>query len=167
MSFMAPLAQAIGAGINAAGTLQAGAAQQRVDQFNARVSNQNSVQALLAGQTNAQIVDQQTSERIGAAAAAYGGSGVTLSGSPLAVMASLASKGEMNRQLALYQGQAAAAADKAQAGISSAQGDATMQGATTKAYATLLTGTATFGNAVTSMFPGTSGAGTSTLPASG
>ena len=166
MSFLAPIAQLFGTGVSAAGSLQAGQQQQQIDQMNAQVANQNAAQALQASQVNAQIADQKTTEQLGAAGAAYGAAGVTMSGSPLAVMASLASKGALTKQLALYSGQVQAAGDTNQAAISTAEGKAAMSAATTKATGTLLTGTAQFATSAASMYPGTFGsAGTSPLAA--
>jgi hypothetical protein len=136
--------QLAGGGIQAGGALAAGSQTAAIDRYDAGVAAANGQQALLASQTNAQIEGQNQSIAMGRAAAAFGAGGVTGGGSPLAVMASLAAAGELNKRLALQAGTLAAQAGQRQAALYQAEGGEASTAADIKAGGTLLTGAGQF-----------------------
>lgn len=81
------------------GQAQAGAYSQdaRNQAQQARIGQQQSI--VRAGQ-----IQDETTRRIGAQSAAYGGAGVERTGTPLQVMADTAQRGAMAMELAKYQG---------------------------------------------------------------
>jgi hypothetical protein len=137
---------AVGSGLSALGQYDAGQQAVAVGKYNYNVDNAAAGQAIQSSDAQAQIVAQQTAEKMGAAGAAYGAAGVDMSGSPLAVMSGLAAKGELNRQLTLYQGQVKAVQLRNQGALALEQGKAQNQAADLQAGTTMLTG---IGNAAT------------------
>jgi hypothetical protein len=153
MSFLTPfldagggsaLAQIGGAGMQAAGAYAAGQQAATVDRFNANVARGNATQEQLAAQTNAAIEGQNITARMGEATAAYGAAGVDMTGSPLAVMADLAAKGELQKRLTLYNGAMKARADTIAAQEADAEAKAAGSAGTIKGLGTLLTGATQF-----------------------
>jgi hypothetical protein len=153
---LAPIAQLAGSGIAAGGALAAGQQQQAIYNYNAGVERTNAATAITTSETNAGIIAQQTRARMGEASAAYGAGGVQMSGSPLAVMASLAAKGELNKQLVLFQGRTQSQADTAQSAIQTAEGTAASTAGAIRAGGSLLTGTGQFLSAMNAYGAGTS-----------
>ncbi len=162
MAFMAaalPYIAAAGSAVSAFGAIQQGQQASAAASYNAQAESQRATQQLQASQSQAQIVDQQNREKLGEAASAFGAAGVDMSGTPLSVMSSLASKGELNKQLTLYQGKLGALASTNQAALDTAQGNAAASGSIIKAGSTLLTGPYQAGQG----FAGTSPAATTPL----
>lgn len=75
----------------------------------------------LAAKANAQSVERETARTLGQAQANAAASGVQLSGSPLAVMHSIANQGELSRRLTVFNGQLAAKGALTQAAQQRAQ----------------------------------------------
>jgi len=127
-----PLMMAAAAAVSgAAGQVMAGMSQSAADRANALAADN---QASAEGK----IIKMQTEQQIGRQAAGYGASGVVAgTGSPLAVMADTAMKGELSRRLALYRGAVTAASDTYDAKNASIAG-------VLGGFTTLLTGGAQF-----------------------
>lgn len=143
MSFMSASAlQSGGAGLLAGGDLAAGQSAAAIGQYDQQVAQVNAQQALAAGQTNAAIIGTQVAQTEGQAQASYGAAGVTMSGSPLAVMASIASQGALQQRLAMWTATQKAQSDLSQGAIANAQGQAAQTADEIKAGGTLLTGAA-------------------------
>jgi type II secretory pathway pseudopilin PulG len=145
-----------GAAASAVGSIKAGNEQAAVDKYNAGMQQQQANESLAAGNTQAAIGQQQTTEKMGQAAAAYGAAGVDMSGSPLEVMSSLAAKGELNRRLTLYQGQTGAAKATNQAGLDLASGGMAQQAGVMQAGTTLLTAAGKIGTMASGLSAGSS-----------
>ncbi len=114
-----------------------GAAAER---YNAQVEAQRASEATQAAQANAAIVQTQTRQKMGEAAAAFGAGGVDMSGSPLAVMSGLAGQGELSRQITLYQGKLQALSASSAGGLDTTQAGISQSAGYTRAAGTLLTG---------------------------
>ena len=83
-----PYAALIGAGISAEGQLQAGYAKQNAENYNATIANTNAGAIAQETPLAVQQVRMRAEQRIGAATAAYGASGVQgTTGSPEAIIA--------------------------------------------------------------------------------
>lgn len=136
--------QAIGSGISAGGAFAAGSQTNQIDRYNAAIAAANGQQALLTATTNAQIQGQNSTIAMGRTAAAYGAAGVQMTGSPLAVMASQAAAGELNKRLTLQTGTLQQQADQRQAAIDIAEGSEAESAGEIKAGSTLLTGVGQF-----------------------
>lgn len=154
--FAAPLAVA-GSLAGAAGTLMAGQQAASVGKYNAAVDQQRAQIATDQSQAQAAIDEANNTRRQGAATAAYGASGVALTGTPLEVMTDLATQGELTKRLDIYKGNLTATADQQQAALDSAQGASAQIGSYFGAGSTLLTGALNAArNAYTPSGPGTS-----------
>ena len=168
MSFLSAFAQAMvpsviqaaGSGAKAGGQIAAGQEAAAVGNYNDQVEQQNARQAIAAGQSNAAVEDQNVATTTGQAVANYGLAGVLMSGSPLAVMASIQSQGQLQKRLIMYDAATKAQADVQQGNLQAAQGQADQTAGYTKAAGTLLTGAGTFYQAASAM-AGSGGAGTS------
>lgn len=164
VAIVAAVAAVAGAGVSAVGSIQQGNAAQATANYNAAIEQQNAQQALAASQANAAITQQQTRRKLGEAAAAFGGAGVDMQGSPLDVMSDLATQGELQRRITLYQGTPQARGLTSQAGLDVAGGQAAASAGLTKAGGSLLTGISAAGKSLSPFLSGpTSTAGTSPL----
>jgi hypothetical protein len=127
------------AGFSALGSEYQGEQQQAVENSNAKVELQNATQAQLAAKANAQQVERNTRSTIANARASFAASGVDVSGSPLEVMHDIATKGELSRQLTIYQGQQQSKGFAGQAAIDKAKGEMDADAGYFQAGTTLLT----------------------------
>lgn len=128
------------AGLSALGSEYQGEQEQAVENSNAKVELQNATQAQLTAKANAQGVERNTRSTIANARASFGAAGVDVgSGSPLEVMHDIATKGELSRQLTLYQGQQQARAFAGQSAIDTAKGNIDADAGYFQAGTTLLT----------------------------
>lgn len=106
-----------------AGDLFSGWSQYQAGQFNAEVAQRNSQLQSQQAADEAAMQSERAYETLGAARAAYGASGVTTEGSPLAVLAHSARRAELDKQNIIYKGRVRAQ------GLN-AESDADKQGAT-------------------------------------
>lgn len=141
----------LGSVMSAAGSIEAGQAQQNVDLTNAANERTaaNSEEATAAA--NATQIQSRTSRIVGQASANAAASGVS-GGSPLAVMHDIATQGELSRQLTLYQGRNRARNLLGQASIDVGEGQQAAQAGEIQAGSTILTAGSTFGQ---QNYPGT------------
>jgi hypothetical protein len=95
------------AAMSAAGAIQAGQAQKKMAQYNARVAEDTA-------RYQAERQQDKVSRLMGAARVAVNKSGIAMSGSPLDVLADSAMQSELDRQAILRQGSAQAAMDRYQ-----------------------------------------------------
>jgi hypothetical protein len=141
LPFITAAAAVIGAGVTAYSAIQAGNTAQKTADYNAAVADEQAQVALSSSEANAQQIAQQTKEKIGAVASAYGAGGVDVSqGTPLSVMSDLQSQGEMTRQLTLYQGKIQAEGLQSTSALETAKGAAAAAAAPASAFSTLLGG---------------------------
>ena len=120
--------------------LAAGEAEARASEYNAQVSRQQAGTALQQSTAQAALVDQENRRKMGQVAAAYGASGVEMTGTPLEVMSDQATSGELNRQLTLYQGKVTANNLNQQATLDDYRAQVSRYSAGVKARSTVLTG---------------------------
>ena len=125
--------------VGAAGQIFSGEAQAKADNYNASVERQQADVGLTQSYIRGAQIDQQNARARGQQQAAYGASGVTGEGTPLAVMLDQATRGEMNRRLSLYQGQVDATGRYQQSDADAAAAKAARWGSYFNAGATLLT----------------------------
>lgn len=138
---VAGAAGGIGMGLQAAGGLFGGQAQQsaadyqaQVAKYNAQIESQNAAQAIGAGESQAEISEMRTGQQVGQAKAAQASRGVqTGVGSALDVRQGIASAGRVNALTiknnaarAAYGYQVQGASDTAQAGADIAEGENAM-----------------------------------------
>lgn len=100
---------ATSAAIGAVGAITNSQSEASADKYNARIAEQNAVGAMQQAQSTALLQQEQARRSIGATTAAYGASGVTMSGTPLDVLANSAATAERDRQNIMYKGQLQAA----------------------------------------------------------
>lgn len=143
MAWALPVLTAVGSAVSAVGSYQAGQEQAAADKYNSQVATVKSQQDTLDAQATAAQQAQQTKQQVAEQASAFAAGGVDMSGTPLSVMLSTATQGELQRQLTLWQGGTQATADKQQAALDTASGAAAASAGTTKAGSTLLTGATT------------------------
>ncbi len=98
---------AVSAVVSAAGQMQAGQAQKKMAQYNARVAEDTA-------RYQAERQQDKVSRLMGAARVAVNKSGIAMSGSPLDVLADSAMQSELDHQAILRQGAAQAAMDRYQ-----------------------------------------------------
>lgn len=128
------------AGLSALGSEYSGEQQQAIENSNAKIELQNATQSQLVARANAAQVERNTRSTVSNARANFGAAGIDVgSGSPLAVMHDIATKGELSRQLTLYQGQQQARAFAGQSAIDTAKGNADADAGYFAAGTTLLT----------------------------
>lgn len=136
---MAQVFSLMGAGVKAAGQVQAGNEQASVDQYNAGADLTNATNINTSAELNAAQKDQEDRRRLGAAAAAFSASGVQMQGSPLQVMADLTRQGELSKQTILYNGQQNAQVYRQRASTETAEATQAKTAGQIGAGATLLT----------------------------
>jgi hypothetical protein len=132
--------QLAAAGLSAYGSEQAGAAQQSVDNANARIEGNNATAAELAAKSNAAQIERNVSRTTGQVTAGASASGVQAgTGTPIAVMHDVATEGALARRLTIFKGQQEAKGLFGQASIDVAQGKAAYQAGLYQAGSTLMT----------------------------
>lgn len=130
----------ITAGLSAVGSMEQGAEEQNAENANVKNDLTNATNSQVAAKANAQGVERETKSAVADAQASFSAAGVDAnSGSPLAVMHDVATKGELARRLTVYQGQLQAHGYAAEAANAKARGDADMTAAYFKSGTTLLT----------------------------
>lgn len=94
----------MGGFFKAGGDLLAGWEKSQADKFNADVAARNAQMASQQASDEATMQQMSAAQSLGAARAAYGASGVTMEGSPTAVLAHSASMAELDKQSLIYKG---------------------------------------------------------------
>lgn len=118
----------MGAIFSAAGPILGGIEANNAAQFNAKVATQNAIVSNEQSADEAALQQRRAYQALGAERAAYGASGVTTEGSPLAVLASSASAAELDRQTVLYKGRLKAQGLLAEASADRVQGQSALIG---------------------------------------
>lgn len=131
--------QVVGGLASAGAQLQQGEAAKQWASYNQAVLNQMAAQRRAEAAARADIIQRTSGRKIGAIKSAYGAAGVDIQGTPLDVLADQASEFELERQLALYQGEAEAASLTQRGMMMQFQGQMAMDAAETSAGTTLLT----------------------------
>lgn len=123
-------AQATGYDIQAAGAEYDASSRATIDLFRGKMADYTAEVGELRAKrfeseadASADIIRRSTARAMGRTEAAYAAAGVVAEGSPLMVMADLASEGELQAKLAVYGGTVQAADARAQATLDKAQGD--------------------------------------------
>lgn len=141
-----------GAAVSAIGQIQQGKAAKAVAERQASESNVRAQYALQAGEENARRVRRQAEYRTSERIASLGGSGVTLEGSPLAVMMAERTQFELSALDELQKGKVEARGETAQAGIHTFSGKQAEKASYFGAGTTILSGA---GSALGSYWQGT------------
>lgn len=136
-------AAAAGTGVAVYGAQQQAVAAEKAGKYNARLAENQALQAQYAGQVAAREQRARGLRVLGLQRSLTAGAGVTPEGSPLLVMMDTAAQSELDAQNALYTGQVQAESDLARATYARYQGRSASQAAQIGAGATLLQG---FGN---------------------
>lgn len=131
-------AAAVGGGVSAYGQYQAGQNAQAAGKYNARLAENQALQAQYAGQAAAQAQRDRTRRVLGLQRSLTAGSGVEEAGSPLLTMMDTATQGELEAQKAQYTGQVQADNEMAKAAYSRWQGRTAASNANVGVGATLL-----------------------------
>lgn len=147
---------AVGTAMSAAGAMQSAQAQSSAAEFNAAQATNNAASARAQASQDAMLQSRTARQKIGAAEAAYGASGVTMEGSPLDVLESSAASAELDRQTILYKGELRAMGYANSSLLDTMQGNAATQQGYYKAGSSLLIGGA---NIASKMPMGDSGGG--------
>lgn len=143
-------AMAAAAVVGAVGAVQSGQAQAKAAEYNAQVAENNAqAQQQAAAYEESRLRERQRRE-LGYARAAAGGTGVSMEGSPLDLMAQNAQNAEMDALAVRYQGLLGANASRSQAAGDRLQGEIAQQSGYMKAGTSLLTAATSIGG---SMFP--------------
>jgi hypothetical protein len=138
---------AIGAGVSAYSTIQAGQAQNRIAQYNANLMAQQSQATALQAANKALGQRQQDAAILARQRAGYAASGVESdTGSPLLVEAKQAGYLEMQALQTQQAGAIESANEQQQSGLDLAQGSYAKTGSELSAGATLLQGAGTAGS---------------------
>lgn len=87
----APYLTAFGGGMKALGTIQAGKASANLMNANAAIAGDQSRSTIQAGAEQAELLRQTFAQKMGRQVASVGGSGLTMSGSPLRAIENTAS----------------------------------------------------------------------------
>jgi len=126
MAFMAaamPYLAAGGAGISALGAVQQGNIAKATSDYNAQLAEQNAVLAESQDVEEERRFRVSTTKQLGSMRAAYAKSGVTLEGSPMAVLADSAYTAELDALTIREGGQARKAAYESEAQLTRLQGE--------------------------------------------
>lgn len=138
MSFGGPLMQVAGGITQAYGQVQAGEAAGKAYEFNAAQAEQNSAQAKLIAAQEERQVRINARRQIGSMVADYGASGVTMEGSPMAVIAESAANAELDALNIRYGGESKARNFKNEATVLRYQGGQARSAGYLGAAATLM-----------------------------
>jgi hypothetical protein len=135
----------LSAAVGALGAISSGRQQAAANRYNAQVAEQNAERAVLTSEAEAAREGDRNRRRLATSANAFGASGLDMTGTPLDVMADLASEAALDEQIIRWRGRTQAARFQSQA----AQDRAAAQRATTAGFgqagATLLTAGARLG----------------------
>lgn len=135
----------VGTAFTTAGALYQGQQARAAGDYNAAVARNNAIASRQQAEANAAAQQRKARMQMGAMAAAYGASGVTLEGSPMDVLEQSAAMAELDRQNILYSGELKAGGYEATAGLELMRGRAAQTGSYFTAGSALLTGAARSG----------------------
>lgn len=133
------LMSVVGAGISAYGSIREGQDQAQASRYNADVARQQATMIEQSGALEAEDKRRQALRLTKRQTALYAASGVTLSGSPLAVMIDSAAEGELDARISEYNTKVGASQARSQAGYDEMQAGMYERGGLYKAGTTLLT----------------------------
>jgi hypothetical protein len=145
MAWILPVMSLVGTGMQAAGAIQSGQAEKQQQEYNAQVSE---TQAALTRSSAALTETQKRKEMKtlqGAQIMAYAKSGVTMSGSPLAVELDSAMQGELDIAVGNFNSDIQAKAYQSDADMRRLYGKQAVNASYMKAGTTLLSGATSFG----------------------
>lgn len=137
-------ALAVGLATSAAGAVSQGRAERQTAEFESRQLQQQAIRDQEIAAQEAEELRDDEARRRAALRARVGGSGVTLEGSPLAVMSNLASEAEFQALRIEAGGSTAASRARSQAALRRFEGRSSRQAGFTRAGASLLTGASGF-----------------------
>lgn len=136
-----PYIQAIGAAVSVISAISQGESQSKASQYNAQINTQNAGIARENAQIAAQQADRETYLRLGAIRAAQGASGGTGdAGSVLDVLGDVAAQSELDKQLAIRQGELQARGYSNTSALDSYSASSAKTGSYMKAGSELLSG---------------------------
>ena len=135
----------VGAVVSAAGTIQQGKVARRTADYNAAVTRQEAERLQQQAALDAREHDRSSRRYMARQRALYGGSGVTLSGTPQLVLMDTAAEAEFQKQKILYGGTIDAQRLETQAQLMRFEGRSAQRAAYGKAAVTLLTGASSLG----------------------
>lgn len=146
MAFMAGISGAVLGGAGALNSAQAqkrqGEAEAGAAEHNAQVALVNAQIARSQGAADVATVDRAKAQKIGAARAAYGASGVTIEGSPLDVLERSAWNAELDKQNVLYKSNLKAMGYEDQSAMEMVRAKNARSGAAVRAGSEILLGAA-------------------------
>jgi hypothetical protein len=135
----------IGAGVQAAGQMQAASAQAQAAEYNAAVHRNNAIAESQSAAYEASSTQRRLERVVSRQVVGYAKAGVAPTGTPSAVMGDSVREGSMDVLATLYAGNVAAGRENAAAKLSDMEASSARIGGAIGAFGTLLGG---FGNAV-------------------
>ncbi len=137
----------VGTLVSAVGAIQQGQAAAASARANAQIAERNATVARASAAQDAEAKDRENRIRLGAIAAGYGASGVSLAGTPLDVLADSARQAELDRQTIVYKGELRALGFSDSAAMDRAQAKNAKRAGYFKAGSALLSGASSlYGN---------------------
>lgn len=130
--------QVVGGIASAGAQLQQGAAAQQWASYNQQILNIQASQKRAEGQARADIIQRTAGRKLGSIVSGYAAAGVDMQGTPLDVLGDQAAEFELERRLALYQGEVQAMSLTQRGMLMQMQGQMAMDAAETAAGTTLL-----------------------------
>ena len=141
MAAVVPFIPYIAAAFTAVSAIQQGNAARETGEYNAAIAERNAGIARDQANADAEAQGRFARQKIGAARAAYGASGVTLEGSPIDVLAMSASNAELDRLNILHAGEIKAMGYRDTAQLDRMKGEAAQSKGYGDAASAILTGT--------------------------
>lgn len=137
---------AVGAVMGVMGAIQSGEAQKKAADYNAQVAENDAIAKQQAAAFEEERQRERARRELAFARAQAGGSGTTMSGSPLDIMARSAENAELEALAIRYSGQLGANASRSQAAADRMQGKIAQQAGYMQAGTTLLTAAGKWGD---------------------
>lgn len=132
----------IGSGLAAYGTIQAGQTQKKIGEYNAKVAENQAIEAEMVSRENLKRERTQASRFLAKQRTAIAGAGVTEAGSPLEVMAASAAGLELQALDNMRLGRMQATALRAQGAMARYEGKQAARASLISAGATMMQGAA-------------------------
>jgi hypothetical protein len=156
---VAPILQAAGTGMEVAGILQQGLAEEKASEYNAKNAENNAKLAREQGYEEERRQRIQSRKQLGDMRASYGASGVTMEGSAMDVLGESAAMAELDAQTIRQAGEAKAAAFESDARYERFKGHQAKTASRFAATTTILKGASKMGGSGAAAAPGGAGAG--------
>lgn len=137
---IAAAAAVASAGVGTAGAIQSGKSQEDMAEYNAAVATEDAKAAKYKAGYDEQAHRDQVRKTLSAQRAAYGASGVDMTGSPLLVMEDTAQQGELDALAIRYGGDVEASRQRSAANLYRMQGSSAKTSSYYQAGSTLLSG---------------------------